>query len=109
MLVGMMAGCTDLPGVNSVWYEATADGDGTVISQGPGEPLRLGCDVTGTSPECRWTIRMRLVNAEPLTRWAQDLVATDADADVLAVESFGYELDLFETPFGGEAFGAAVR
>ncbi len=75
---------------NFIWWEARPQSPGaSVIDQGLGKQLQLGCDpdLQGGDPRCAWDVVMRLHNVEGMYGWAVDLAATHGS---VAVESFQY-------------------
>lgn len=100
----LLGGCGQNPVSNLLWFEATAESNATVLSQGPGRTLTLRCVDIGNGQPCRWNVRVVLRSSEALRRWALSLLG-ESGAPLLEVTGFNYVLSGFTTPLGGEAFG----
>lgn len=102
--LGTLGGCGQVGSTSQAWLEATALENGSIISQGPGRTLVLGCDTVGNGVPCRWTVRMLLRSTEPLSSWSLSLLGESGEA-LVGVTNFNYVLTGFTTPAGGEVFG----
>lgn len=100
----LLGGCGQNPVSNLLWFEATAESNATVLSQGPGRTLTLRCMDIGNGQPCRWNLRVVLRSSEALRRWALSLLG-ESGAPLLEVTGFNYVLSGFTTPLGGETFG----
>ena len=110
LMVGLavMSLSTAANGAYSVWWEATAGpgvpGGGSL--GGPGEVLKLTCDV---SPgPCTWTVKMFLEvgpTDTPIIGWGHDLLGSPADDGKVAVTNAFYKgpFTTFSNPFGNPA------